>query len=156
MRVGLGFDVHAFAEGRKLVLGGLTIPSDKGLRGHSDGDVLLHAISDAILGAAADGDIGLYFPDSDDSIKGINSEKIVTHAAGRARSKGLTIVNVDAVVICEEPKITPYRDQLRERIATLLSIDAERVGIKGKTAEGLGLLGKGEGIAVYAVCLLDE
>ena len=155
MRVGLGFDVHAFAEGRKLVLGGLTIPSDKGLRGHSDGDVLLHAISDAILGAAADGDIGLYFPDSDDSIKGINSEKIVTHAAGRARSKGLTIVNVDAVVICEEPKITPYRDQLRERIATLLSIDAERVGIKGKTAEGLGLLGKGEGIAVYAVCLLE-
>ena len=155
MRVGLGFDVHAIAEGRKLVLGGLTIPSDKGLRGHSDGDVLLHAISDAILGAAADGDIGLYFPDSDDSIKGINSEKIVTHAAGRARSKGLTIVNVDAVVICEEPKITPYRDQLRERIATLLSIDAERVGIKGKTAEGLGLLGKGEGIAVYAVCLLE-
>ncbi len=156
MRVGLGFDVHAFAEGRKLVLGGLTIPSNKGLRGHSDGDVLLHAISDAILGAAADGDIGLYFPDSDDSIKGINSEKIVTHAAGRARSKGLSIVNVDAVVICEEPKITPYRDQLREHIATLLSIDVERVGIKGKTAEGLGLLGQGEGIAVYAVCLLDE
>ena len=155
MRVGLGFDVHAFAEGRNLVLGGITIPHNKGLRGHSDGDVLLHAISDAILGAAADGDIGLYFPDSDDSIKGINSEKIVAHAANRARSKGFTIVNVDAVVICEEPKITPYRDRLRERIATFLSIDTERVGIKGKTAEGLGLLGKGEGIAVYAVCLLE-
>ena len=155
MRVGLGFDVHAFAEGRNLVLGGITIPHNKGLRGHSDGDVLLHAISDAILGAAADGDIGLYFPDTDESIKGINSEKIVAHAANRARSKGFTIVNVDAVVICEEPKITPYRDRLRERIATFLSIDTERVGIKGKTAEGLGLLGKGEGIAAYAVCLLE-
>jgi 2-C-methyl-D-erythritol 2,4-cyclodiphosphate synthase len=156
MRVGLGFDVHAFAEGRALVLGGLTIPSDKGLQGHSDGDVLLHAISDAILGAAADGDIGHYFPDSDESIKGINSEKILTHAIGRARSRGLDVVNVDAVVICEKPKIGPYRDQLREHIATLLSIGTERVNIKGKTAEGLGFLGKGEGIAVYAVCLLDE
>ena len=156
MRVGLGFDVHAFAEGRKLMLGGVTIPYQKGLQGHSDGDVLLHAISDAILGAAAEGDIGFYFPDSDESIKGIDSAKILVHALGRARTKGFTIVNVDAVLICEEPKIVPYRDQLRERIASLLSIDIERVSIKGKTAEGLGLLGKGQGIAAYAVCLLAE
>jgi 2-C-methyl-D-erythritol 2,4-cyclodiphosphate synthase len=156
MRVGLGFDVHAFAEGRKLVLGGTAIPFQKGLRGHSDGDVLLHAISDAILGAAADGDIGLYFPDTDESIKGIESEKILTHVVGRVRSKGFTVVNMDAVVICEEPKIAPYRDQLRERIASLLSVDIERVSIKGKTAEGLGFLGEGQGIAAYAVCLLAE
>ena len=156
MRVGLGFDVHAFAEGRKLVLGGLTIPFQKGLRGHSDGDVLLHAISDAILGAAADGDIGLYFPDTDESIKDIESEKILTHVVGRARTKGFAIVNVDAVVICEEPRIAPYRDRMRERIASLLSIDMERVSIKGKTAEGLGSLGSGLGIAAYAVCLLEE
>jgi 2-C-methyl-D-erythritol 2,4-cyclodiphosphate synthase len=155
MRVGLGFDVHAFAEGRKLVLGGITIPFQKGLRGHSDGDVLLHAISDAILGAASDGDIGLHFPDSNESIKGIESEKILRHAVGRARTKGFTVVNMDAVVICEEPKIGPYRDQLRERIASLLSIDMERVSIKGKTSEGLGFLGEGRGIAAYAVCLLE-
>ncbi len=156
MRVGVGFDVHAFAEGRKLVLGGVAIPSLKGLQGHSDGDVLLHAISDAILGAAADGDIGQYFPDSDESIRGIDSEKIVTHALARARSKGLSVVNLDAVVICEEPKIGPYRDQLRQRIASLLSIDTGQVSIKGKTAEGLGFIGNGQGIAVYAVCLLSE
>ncbi len=156
MRVGLGFDVHAFAEGRKLVLGGIAIPFGKGLRGHSDGDVLLHAISDAILGAAADGDIGLHFPDTDESIKGIESEKILTYAVGRARTRGFTIVNLDAVVICEEPRISSYRDRLRERIAGLLSIDVERVSIKGKTSEGLGYLGRGEGIAAYAVCLLDE
>jgi 2-C-methyl-D-erythritol 2,4-cyclodiphosphate synthase len=156
MRVGFGFDVHPFAEGRKLVLGGLTIPFQKGLQGHSDGDVLLHAISDAVLGAAADGDIGLYFPDSDESIKGIDSEKILTHAVDRARTKGFAIVNVDAVVICEEPKIVPYRDQLRKRIASLLSVDVERVSIKGKTSEGLGYLGEGQGIAAYAVCLLAE
>ena len=156
MRVGLGFDVHAFAEGRKLVLGGLVIPFEKGLRGHSDGDVLLHAISDAILGAAADGDIGLYFPDTDESIKGIESAKILAHAAGRARAKGFTIVNVDAVVICEEPRIAQYRDRLREHISSLLSLDMDRVGIKGKTAEGLGFPGSGAGIAVHAVCLLAE
>ncbi|HVN25162.1 MAG TPA: 2-C-methyl-D-erythritol 2,4-cyclodiphosphate synthase [Syntrophorhabdales bacterium] len=156
MRVGVGFDVHAFAEGRKLILGGVAIPSRKGLQGHSDGDVLLHAISDAILGAAADGDIGQYFPDSDESIRGIDSEKIVTHALARARSKGLSVVNLDAVVICEEPKIGPYRDQLRQRIASLLSIDTGQVSIKGKTAEGLGFVGNGQGIAVYAVCLLSE
>ncbi len=155
MRVGLGFDVHTFAEGRDLVLGGLTIPFNKGLQGHSDGDVLLHAISDAILGAAADGDIGHYFPDSDESIKGINSERILVQALSRARTKGFSVVNVDAVVICEEPKISLYRDQLRQRIATLLSVDDDRVSIKGKTAEGMGFIGKGQGIAVYAVCLLE-
>jgi len=156
MRVGLGFDVHIFADGRKLVLGGLPIPFQKGLQGHSDGDVLLHAISDAILGAAADGDIGLYFPDSDESIKGIDSGRILAHAAGRARTKGFAVVNVDAVVVCEEPKIQLYRDQMRERIASLLSVDIERVSIKGKTAEGLGFLGTGQGIAAYAICLLAE
>jgi 2-C-methyl-D-erythritol 2,4-cyclodiphosphate synthase len=156
MRVGLGFDVHAFAEGRQLVLGGVIIPFQKGLRGHSDGDVLLHAISDAILGAAVDGDIGLHFPDTDESIKDIESGKILTHVVGRARAKGFSIVNVDAVIICEAPRIAPYRDQLREHISNLLSIDMERVSLKGKTAEGLGFLGNGSGIAAYAVCLLAE
>ncbi len=156
MRVGLGFDVHAFAEGRKLILGGLDIPHQKGLLGHSDGDVLLHAISDAVLGAAADGDIGQHFPDTDESIKGIESGKILAYAADRVRSRGFSIANVDAVVICETPKIGPYRDALREHISRLLSIDIERVSVKGKTAEGLGFLGEGGGIAVYAVCLLAE
>jgi 2-C-methyl-D-erythritol 2,4-cyclodiphosphate synthase len=156
MRVGLGFDVHAFAEGRKLILGGLDIPFEKGLLGHSDGDALLHAISDAILGAIADGDIGLHFPDTDQSIKGIESGKILTYVLERARARGFTIVNIDAVIICEAPRIAPYRDKLREHIADLLSIDVERVSIKGKSAEGLGFLGKGDGIAAHAVCLLDE
>ncbi len=155
MRVGLGFDVHAFGEGRTLVLGGISIPNHKGLQGHSDGDVLLHAISDALLGAAGAGDIGHYFPDTDESIKGIDSGKILSHAVSRARAEGLTVVNVDAVVICEEPKISLYREQVRQRIATLLSIDSGRVSIKGKTTEGLGVIGKGQGIAVYAVCLLE-
>ena len=156
MRVGLGFDVHAFAEGRKLILGGLDIPFEKGLLGHSDGDVLLHAISDAILGAIADGDIGLHFPDTDQSIKGIESGKILRYVVDRARARSFTVVNIDAVIICEAPRIGPYRDKLREHIAGLLSIDVERVSIKGKTAEGLGFLGKGDGIAAHAVCLLDE
>ena len=155
MRVGLGFDVHAFAEGRKLILGGLDIPFEKGLLGHSDGDVLLHAISDAILGAIADGDIGLHFPDTDQSIKGIESGKILRYVVDRVRARGFTVVNIDAVIICEAPRIGPYRDKLREHIAGLLSIDAERVSIKGKSAEGLGFLGKGDGIAAHAVCLLD-
>ncbi len=155
MKVGLGFDVHAFAEGRKLILGGLHIPFEKGLLGHSDGDVLLHAISDAILGAIADGDIGFHFPDTDPAIKDIDSSRILTYAAERARARGFSIVNMDAVVICETPRIAPYRDRLRERIASLLSIDAGAVSVKGKTAEGLGFLGKGDGIAAQAVCLLD-
>lgn len=156
MRVGFGFDVHAFAEGRKLILGGIPIPHQLGLRGHSDGDVLLHAISDALLGAAADGDIGLYFPDTDASIKDIDSRKILSHAVERVSAKGFAVVNVDAVVICETPKIAPYRDKLRESIADLLGISIDRVSVKGKTAEGLGELGKGAGIAVHAVCLLAE
>ena len=156
MRVGLGFDVHAFAEGRTLILGGIPIPHEQGLHGHSDGDVLLHAISDALLGAAADGDIGLYFPDTDASIKGIDSRKILSHAVERIRAKGFTIVNADAVIICETPKISPYRDALRESIAGLLGVSVDRVSIKGKTAEGLGELGRGAGIAVHAVCLLAE
>ncbi len=156
MRVGIGFDVHAFSEGRALVLGGVPIPFPLGLQGHSDGDVLLHAISDAILGAAADGDIGQYFPDTDESIKGINSEKILGHALERVRARGLSVMNVDAVIICENPKIGPFREQLREHIAELLSIGKDRVSVKGKTAEGLGFIGAGQGMAVYAVCLLAE
>ncbi len=156
MRVGLGFDVHTLADGRKLILGGLDIPFQKGLVGHSDGDVLLHAISDALLGAAAAGDIGEYFPDTDERIRDIDSGKILTFAADRVRTRGFSIANVDAVVICEAPRIGPYRDRLRERIASLLSINVEQVSIKGKTAEGLGLLGKGDAIAAYATCLLAE
>jgi 2-C-methyl-D-erythritol 2,4-cyclodiphosphate synthase len=156
VRIGLGYDAHAFAEGRVLILGGLAIPHDKGLLGHSDGDVLLHAISDAILGAAGLPDIGVYFPNSDKSIEGMESGRILAHAVELVRSNGFEIVNVDAVVVCEEPKIQPRREEMRQRIAHIMAIDASRVNVKGKTTEGLGFTGKKEGIESYAVCLLEE
>jgi 2-C-methyl-D-erythritol 2,4-cyclodiphosphate synthase len=155
VRIGLGYDAHAFAEGRALFLGGLAIPHDKGLLGHSDGDVLLHAISDAILGAAGLPDIGVHFPNSDKSIEGIESSVILARVVELVRSNGFEIVNVDAVVVCEEPKIQPHREEMRLRIARIMTIDASRVNVKGKTTEGLGFTGKKEGIESHAVCLLE-
>lgn len=156
MRVGIGYDVHRLVEGRKLFLGGVEIPFHKGLLGHSDGDVLIHAICDAILGAISAGDIGVHFPDSDRSIEGIRSTKILAHVAGIVRAKGCAVVNIDTVVTAQEPKIAPLRDKMRESIATIIGIDVDKVGIKGKTTEGLGFAGRKEGIEVYAVALLEE
>lgn len=156
MRVGVGYDVHQLVEGRKLFLGGIEIPFHRGLLGHSDGDVLIHAICDAILGAIGEGDIGTHFPDSDNSIKGIESAKILHHVADLAHKKGYTIVNIDAVVAAQEPKIAPIRDAMRKNIAAIVGIGDDRISIKGKTTEGLGFVGKKEGIEVYAVALLEE
>jgi len=156
MRIGVGYDVHQLVEGRKLFLGGIEIPFHKGLLGHSDGDVLIHSICDAILGAICEGDIGTHFPDSDNSIKGIESTKILLHVADLVHKKGYTVVNIDVVVAAQEPKIAPIRDAMRKSIATLIGISDDRISIKGKTTEGLGFVGRKEGIEVYAVALLEE
>jgi len=156
MRVGVGYDVHRLVEGRKLFLGGIEIPHHKGLLGHSDGDVLIHAICDAILGAMGEGDIGTHFPDSDQSIKGIESTKILAYVANLARQRDYAIVNVDAVVATQEPKIAPVRDSMRKCLADIIGISIDRISVKGKTTEGLGFVGRKEGIEVYAVVLLNE
>jgi 2-C-methyl-D-erythritol 2,4-cyclodiphosphate synthase len=156
MRVGIGYDVHRLVNGRKLFLGGIEIPYRKGLLGHSDGDVLLHAICDALLGAISEGDIGAHFPDSDESTRGIESNRILSFVAGLVRDKGFEVKNVDAVLVAEEPKILPYRKAICENIASVLGIDADRIGLKGKTTEGLGFTGRKEGMAVYAVALVEK
>ena len=156
MRIGVGYDVHQLVEGRKLFLGGIEIPFHKGLLGHSDGDVLIHAICDAVLGAINEGDIGTHFPDTDNSIKGIESSKILLHVTDLARKKGYTVVNIDAVVAAQEPKIAPIRDAMCKNIAGIIGISNDRISIKGKTTEGLGFVGRREGIEVYAVALLEK
>jgi len=155
MRIGIGYDVHRLVEGRKLYLGGVEIPNKKGLLGHSDGDVLIHAICDALLGAVSEGDIGTHFPDSDLSIKGIRSGNILSFVGGLLKKKGFKIVNIDAVVVAEEPKILPYKTAMIEEISKILEIEPAQVGLKGKTTEGLGFVGHKEGIAVYAVALVE-
>ncbi len=154
MRVGLGWDVHALVPGRRLRLGGVEIDSPVGLLGHSDADVLLHAITDALLGAAGLGDIGRMFPDTDPTHRGADSLELLRQAAQKVRDAGWTIVNLDAVVIAQRPKIAPHVAQMQARIACALGIEASAVGIKGKTAERLGFAGRGEGIAAQAVALL--
>ena len=156
MRIGTGYDVHRLVAGRRLFLGGVEIPFDKGLLGHSDGDVLIHAICDAILGAISEGDIGTHFPDSDESIKGIESIKILTYVRELVKKKGYRINNVDAVIIAEEPKISPYREKITARLAEVLEIGETSVSIKGKTTEGLGFTGRKEGIAAQAAALLEK
>jgi 2-C-methyl-D-erythritol 2,4-cyclodiphosphate synthase len=156
MRIGIGFDVHRLVEGRQLFLGGIEVPFDKGLLGHSDGDVLIHAICDAILGALSEGDIGVHFPDSDESIKGIESIKILAHVRELIKKKGYKIANIDSIIITEEPKVLPYREKIREQLGKTLGIDITSVSVKGKTAEGLGFTGRKEGIAAQAVVLLEK
>ncbi len=156
MRIGTGYDVHRLVAGRRLIMGGVEIPFDKGLLGHSDGDVLIHAICDAILGAISEGDIGIYFPDSDKNTEGIESVKILTLVRELVKKKGYRIVNVDAVVIAEEPKILLYREKIVTRLAEVLEIDKTFMSIKGKTTEGLGFTGRKEGIAAQAVALLEK
>jgi 2-C-methyl-D-erythritol 2,4-cyclodiphosphate synthase len=153
-RVGQGFDVHVFAEGRPLILGGVTIPFDRGLLGYSDADVLLHAVTDALLGAAGLGDIGKLFPDTDSRYKGADSRALLRRVAVRVWEAGWDVGNVDVTIICEAPKIQPYAARMAANIADDLNIEPCAVNIKGKTTEKLGFTGRGEGIAAQAVALL--
>lgn len=154
IRTGLGFDVHALVEGRKLILGGVDIEHEKGLLGHSDADVVLHAIADACLGAAALGDIGKHFPDTDPAYKGISSLKLLAHVSDLLAREGWSVVNVDATVICERPKIAPHVPEMRRLIAESLNTTPDRISVKGTTTERLGFTGRGEGIACQAVATL--
>ena len=156
MRAGIGYDVHRLAEGRKLVLGGVCIPYEKGLLGHSDADVLLHAIMDALLGAAALGDIGKHFPDSDDKYEGISSLKLLEDVGKLIEDKCYIIENIDATIIAQKPKLSRYIDKMCENIAGVLGIDKDQVNVKATTEEGLGFTGTGEGIASQAVCSLSS
>src|ERR671917_918374 len=158
MRVGLGVDVHAFAtpdKGRRLVLGGVEIPSDRGLLGHSDADVLAHAVADALLGAAGLEDIGHYFPDTDERYRDADSIELLREARALV-GDAWTVANVDAVVICERPRVRNYREAMRKNLASALDVEPARVGVRGTTTERLGFTGRGEGIAAQAVCLLES
>jgi 2-C-methyl-D-erythritol 2,4-cyclodiphosphate synthase len=154
-RVGLGYDVHRLVPGRRLILGGVEIPFGLGLEGHSDGDVLLHAIMDACLGAAGLGDIGVYFPSEDETLRGISSLELLGRVRDLVRSAGFRPASIDAVVIAEAPKLAPYFGEMKAKVARTLGIDADIVGLKATTNEGLGFLGRGEGIAALAVVLLE-
>jgi 2-C-methyl-D-erythritol 2,4-cyclodiphosphate synthase len=154
IRTGIGYDIHRFAEGRPLVLGGVAIPSRKGLDGHSDADVLLHAIADALLGAIAAGDIGDYFPPSDESIAGIASTEILTSVCKMVADCGFNVANVDSTIVAESPRISPYRTAIRTAIAKTMQMDLELISVKATTNERLGALGRDEGIAVIASVLL--
>ena len=154
MRVGIGYDSHRFAEGRKLILAGVEIPHGQGLTGHSDADAVAHAITDAMLGAAALGDIGTHFPPTDATFKDADSIELLRRANELLEGQGYQVVNVDVTIICESPKIGPHTTAMRERIASTLGIGAKHVSIKGKTNEGMGWIGRGEGIAVIATALI--
>jgi 2-C-methyl-D-erythritol 2,4-cyclodiphosphate synthase len=156
LRVGLGYDSHRLIEGRPLVLGGEVIPHSAGLKGHSDGDALCHAITDAVLGAAALGDIGRHFPDTDPQFKGANSLALLARAIGIVHEAGYVVENVDAVVIAERPTLAPHVDRIRARLAATLGVEIGAVSVKGKTNEGMGEVGRGEGMAVHAVALLRK
>jgi 2-C-methyl-D-erythritol 2,4-cyclodiphosphate synthase len=154
MRIGMGYDVHKLTEGRKLIIGGVEIPYEKGLLGHSDADVLLHAIMDALLGAAALGDIGKHFPDTDPAYKGISSLKLLEHVGALLEEHYFLIENIDATIIAQAPKMRPFIDTMRKNIADTLHIDLSQVNVKATTEEGLGFTGSGEGISSQAICLL--
>ena len=154
MRIGMGYDVHKLVEGRKLILGGVDIPFEKGLLGHSDADVVVHAIMDALLGAAALEDIGKHFPDTDPAYKGISSIKLLEYVGKLLRDNGYNIGNIDATIICQRPKIGPFREQMVSNVAAALQIDNNQVCIKATTEEGLGFTGEGLGISSQAIALL--
>ena len=156
LRIGHGFDVHAFAEGRRLIMGGVDIPHERGLLGHSDADVLLHALCDALLGAAGLGDIGKHFPDNDPQYKGIDSRKLLRHVGELLRARGWATGNVDATIIAQAPRMAPHIPTMREHIAQDLGIELEQVNVKATTTEKLGFTGRGEGIAAEAVCLIER
>jgi 2-C-methyl-D-erythritol 2,4-cyclodiphosphate synthase len=156
MRVGFGFDAHSLAEGRPLVLGGVSIDSDRGLLGWSDADVLVHAVIDALLGAAALGDIGTYFPPNHPAYQGISSILLLSHTGDMLTQQGWRVGNIDATIVAERPLLHPFVDQMRQNISEALSVNRSQVGIKATTTERLGFCGRGEGIAAYAVALLVE
>ncbi|MBQ9535632.1 MAG: 2-C-methyl-D-erythritol 2,4-cyclodiphosphate synthase [Clostridia bacterium] len=155
MRIGFGYDVHRLKEGRRLIIGGVDIPYEKGLDGHSDADVLAHAIMDSLLGAAAMGDIGVLFPDSDERYSGADSMELMREVAVRLRVRGFRIGNVDSTVTAQEPKLMPHIPEMRRRIAEALGVDTAQISVKATTEEGLGFTGEGRGISAYAVSLLD-
>jgi 2-C-methyl-D-erythritol 2,4-cyclodiphosphate synthase len=155
-KIGFGFDVHRLVEGRPLILGGVEIPFSKGLLGHSDGDVLLHAIIDAIIGALGEGDIGQHFPDTDPNLKGISSLKLLEQTKKLLDGRKFSVHNLDATIVAQAPKLSPYFPQMKERIASVLAVVPARINLKAKTTEGLGYTGRGEGMAAYAVVLLGQ
>ena len=155
MRIGMGYDIHRLVEGRKLVLGGVTIPFEKGLLGHSDADVLVHAVCDALLGAAGLGDIGLHFPDTDSEYKDVASIKILAKTYELISGKGFSIMNLDSTIFADAPKLYPYRDAMQKNISRTIEIELDRVNVKATTFEGLGMIGKGEGIGAMCVALID-
>ena len=154
MRIGLGYDVHKLTEDRKLIIGGVEIPHDKGLLGHSDADVLIHAIMDSILGALALGDIGKHFPDTDEEYKGVDSMKLLEHVYNLITSKGYKIGNIDSTIIAQSPKMAPYIESMRSNISKVLNTDIDNINIKATTEEGLGFTGAKQGIASQSICLL--
>ncbi|MBI2340389.1 MAG: 2-C-methyl-D-erythritol 2,4-cyclodiphosphate synthase [Deltaproteobacteria bacterium] len=156
MRIGIGYDVHKLAEGRKLVIGGVEIPHEKGLSGHSDADVLLHAVCDALLGAAGLGDIGRHFPDTDPRYQGIDSLKLLGEVAVLLSEKGYRPANIDSVIITEAPKMAPYREKMRQNIATALGLEPDCVNVKATTEEGMGFTGTKQGIAAWALATLES
>ena len=156
IRIGTGYDVHRFTEGPELVLGGVTIPFDKKLEGHSDADVLIHAVMDALLGAAGMGDIGLHFPDTDEAYRGISSRKLLARVREMLAERGFRAVNVDATIVAQRPKMRPHISEMEANIAEDLGISAEMVNVKATTEEGLGFTGAGLGIAAQAVCLIGK
>lgn len=156
MRIGMGYDVHKLTEGRDLVLGGVKIPYERGLLGHSDADVLLHAVMDALLGAAALGDIGKHFPDTEPAYAGISSLRLLAHVGKLLEESRYAVGNIDATVIAQKPKLAPYREQMEENIAETLGIRKDQVCVKATTEEGMGFTGRGEGMAAQAIALLQE
>ena len=156
MRIGIGYDVHKLIEGRRLILGGVTIPFERGLLGHSDADVIVHAIIDAILGAMAKGDIGKLFPENDDKYKGISSIKLLSEVNKLLYNEGYSIINIDTIIIAQAPKLAAYIDDMRRCIAASLDISEGQVSVKATTEEGLGFTGTGQGIAAQAICLIER
>ena len=155
MRIGHGYDVHRLVEGRKLILGGVDIPWERGLLGHSDADVLTHAVMDALLGAAGLGDIGKHFPDTDPAYAGVDSLKLLAHVAALLREKGFSVSNVDATVLAQRPKLAPHIPQIRDNLARVMGVAPDQVNVKATTEEGLGFTGSGEGMAAHAVALIE-
>ena len=156
MRIGIGYDVHQLVAGRKLIIGGVDIPYARGLDGHSDADVLLHAVMDALLGAAALGSIGEHFPDNDPAYQGINSLELLENVNALLISRGYKLINLDSVIVCQEPKLAPYIQDMQTNIAVVFGLPADRIGVKATTTERLGFAGRGEGIAAEAVVLIEK